>query len=112
MPLAQWIYHLFVFQWLGLFFFESRMGFGCSSSPAIFTWIAAAVAAIMKRCFGLSTIVFYRDDFLIIAESKAECALALDIALMVFMVLGLAVNYEKINSADPGDPVLGHYYRR
>jgi len=95
-PLSPSVYHLFVFWWLGAFFFEARMGFGCSSSPAIFTWIAAAVAAIMKRCFGLSTIVFYLDDFLIVAESEAECGLALDIALLVFMVLGLGVNYGKV----------------
>ena len=95
-PLAESVYHLFVFWWRDAFFFESRMGFGCSSSPAIFTWIAAAVAAIMKRCFGLSTVVFYLDDFLIIAESEAECALALDIALLVFLVLGLGVNYGKV----------------
>lgn len=68
----------------------ANASFGLSPVPAWASTISGFLAAICEGR-GVSRLVFYIDDFLVIADSKEECQRQLDIVLATIVELGLMV---------------------
>ena len=74
---------------------DTRLPFGARLSPGVFHRLTQAVKRIMVRK-GHDLLVVYLDDFLIVANSKQECAEALAILIALLRKLGFAIHWGKV----------------
>ena len=74
---------------------DTRLPFGGKLSPGIFHRLTQAVKRMMARR-GFNLLVVYLDDFLIIAESEAQCAEALNCLIQLLRKLGFAIHWGKV----------------
>ena len=74
---------------------DERLCFGARKSPSIFTQLTQAVIRILAN-IGHSGIVCYVDDFLIVAETHAECLETMSVLQKTLRALGFHINYKKI----------------
>ena len=65
-PLAPNQWHLFGAQWESVYYFFTRLPFGCRSSPKIFDNLSQAVCHIAKTNYRVAHILHLLDDFLTI----------------------------------------------
>ena len=61
------------FKWRDKFYMDAVLPMGCSSSCAIFEAFSSSLHWIAENKLGISAMVHYLDDFLILAESKSKC---------------------------------------
>ena len=76
------------------YFVDTRCPFGLKCSPEIFCRLSTAVRAMLTRR-GIKAVVVYVDDFLILADTEAECARALAVLLELLPRLGFTVSEKK-----------------
>ena len=76
------------------YYADNRLPFGWTGSPEIFCRITQAVR-LMMASRGYNLTIVYVDDFLIIAQTEAECKIALDILLQLLDDLGFTVSPTK-----------------
>ena len=82
--------------WDGALFIDTALPFGLRSAPKIFTALADAAEWILRKA-GVSFIIHYLDDFLIIgAPNSPECRSALRIVMETFARLGLPLAINKL----------------
>ena len=74
---------------------DTRLPFGARKSCQIFSTLTQAVVQIMKNR-GISRILIYMDDFLIITSSQEEGQLAQKELIKVLRELGFHINYKKV----------------
>ena len=74
---------------------DTRLPFGGRLSPGIFHRLTQAVKRMMVRR-GFDLLVVYLDDFLIIAETEAQCAEALNCLIQLLRRLGFAIHWGKV----------------
>lgn len=74
---------------------DTKLPFGAKLSPGIFHRLTQAVKRMMARK-GYNLMVVYLDDFLIIAESQAQCADALNCLVQLLRKLGFAIHWGKV----------------
>ena len=74
---------------------DTKLCFGAKLSPGIFHRLTQAVKRMMARR-GYDLVVVYLDDFLIISESKAECAIALNLLIQLLRRLGFCIHWGKV----------------
>ena len=86
---------LLCFQWNNLFFVDTRLPFGCRTSPAIFNTFADALAWILISCGGIYYLVHYLDDFLMCAPDKATCSQWMTTFNAIFFDIGVPIAREK-----------------
>ncbi len=75
------------------YLYDTRLPFGARKSPSIFHRLTQSVRRMMQRRG--YTILVYLDDFLIVADSKRQCQLAMDTLLSLLRQLGFAIAWEK-----------------
>ena len=73
----------------------TKLPFGAKLSPGIFHRLTQVVKRIMARK-GYNLLVVYLDDFLISAESKIQCAEALNCLVQLLRKLGFAIHWGKV----------------
>ena len=61
------------FRWRDKFYMDAVLPMGCSSSCAIFEAFSSSLHWIAENKLGVSAVVHYLDDFVILAESKSKC---------------------------------------
>ena len=94
-------------QWTGLkwrfdgddhftYMIDERLCFGARKSPSIFTQLTQAVIRILAN-MGHSGIACYLDDFLIVADTHAECVETMSVLQKTLRALGFHINYKKIH---------------
>lgn len=81
------------FKWRNSFYRFTHMIFGLSTAPAVWQYAMDRVCDYL-RSLGLNIIV-YLDDFLLIADSAAQCESQLNIMYAELASLGLNVNHKK-----------------
>ena len=78
-------------QWEGAVYLDAALPFGLCSAPKIFTAVADA-AEWVARSEGVSRVMHYLDDFLILSRpGSTECHQSLETLLDVFRDLGVPV---------------------
>jgi len=95
---------LLCYQWLGQYFFDTRLPFGSRSSPFIFNIFADALAWILIHKFGVSSLVYYLDHFFVCALSFEDFQSKVNTNLKVFRSMGspsLTKNLRDRLSASP-----------
>jgi hypothetical protein len=86
--------------------YDTRLMFGARKSPSIFNELSQAVCRIMKSK-GVSRIIAYLDDFLIISDTFEECQRNMQHLLQTLRALGFAINYSKIRGPSQRLTFLG-----
>lgn len=79
------------------FFIDKRLCFGLRNAPSIFHRISNAITRMMRKK-GISCIVNYLDDFLIVSPSHEECQRALLALIRLLTSLGFGINWKKVVS--------------
>ena len=74
---------------------DTRLLFGGKLSLGIFHRLTQAVKRMMGRK-GFNLVIVYLDDFLLIAESKEDCAQVLNCFRQLLRRLGFAINWGKV----------------
>lgn len=91
---ADW--HLLGMRWRGHYYYEKSLPFGLSSSCALWEEYATAAEWIV-RSLGVTSIVHYIDDTLLVsAGEQHKAAAVMDIVLRVFATLGLPIATDKL----------------
>ena len=108
MPMHPSCYPLLGFQdQQGNFWFESRLCFGLRIAPRMYSCLSSTIAWLFKHLFGISAVVVYIDDFLLISIDETDSALATRAAIMVFALLGMPVQMDKFEQNSPVMVFLG-----
>ena len=82
--------------WDKSLFIDTTLPFGLRSAPKIFTAVADAAEWIARQQ-GVTTILHYLDDFLVIGHpDSAECIANVTLLLSVFEQLGIPVAADKL----------------
>ena len=82
--------------WEGAFYIVTVLPFGLRPAPKIFNAVADAVEWIVRQQ-GVSTIFYYLDDFLLVANPHTgDCGVQLSVLKAVFENLGIPVDMEKL----------------
>ena len=95
---AHW--HLLGFKWTPRggtapsYYIDTRCPFGLKCSPEIFCRITASIK-VMLAAHGVTAVVVYVDDFLILADTQADCAAALELLLKLLRLLGFTISEHK-----------------
>jgi hypothetical protein len=88
------------FEWKGKFYVDTRLPFGLSNAPEIFTRLTNLIRAMLNRR-GIKATVVYVDDFLIVAETEEACAYAWNLLRELLTKLGFTVNMKVHKSVPP-----------
>ena len=76
--------------------FESnRLSFGLRCAPYIFDKLSNFIVKVAKG-YGVSRVVNYLDDFIVIADSAEECLRQRNLVIEVMEYLGFEVSYKKV----------------
>ena len=78
-----------------IYMHDTKLPFGCRLAPGIFHRLTQAVKRMMMRR-GFTALVVYLDDFLIVAPTAKECALALNTLIALLRKLGFRINWSKV----------------
>jgi hypothetical protein len=100
-------YHLLGLRWEGKTYFDRAIPMGCSSSSLIFTTFSDTLKKLAINKFGLTHVVAYLDDFLIIAHSRQQCDTDLKSFLQCCAALNLPVADKKTVGATQVIEFLG-----
>ncbi len=74
---------------------DAKLPFGAKLSPGIFHRLTQAVKRMMARK-GYDLLVVYLDDFLIVSQSRDQCAEALRCLIQLLRKLGFAIHWGKV----------------
>ena len=77
------------------YMFDSRLPFGSNVGPACFHRLSQAVRRCMIRR-GMRGVVAYIDDFLLAAETRAECEEMLSVLIKLLRDLGFSISWQKV----------------
>ena len=92
------VYHTQGYEWLGKFYTDFRIVFGCTSSAAIYNAVMECVEWIVQQRVdaavgtNMAAVRHYLDDFIMIGRDRAICAIATQIMLETFAELGVPLN--------------------
>lgn len=107
LPIRPQDWHLLGMKWRGKFYYDVCLGFGLSSSCALWEEYATAAEWVFKS-LGFEALVHYIDDTLFVCPpglAQAECKKQL--LLSVFKFLGIPVSIEKLEGPVTGLLFLG-----
>ena len=84
-PVRPQDYKLLGMFWQGSYYVDTRLPFGCRSSPFIFNSFVAALAWIIIFVYGITSIIYYLDDFFFAASAESNlCSSYMDTILSCF----------------------------
>ena len=72
--------------------YDTRLPFGASKSPGIFNRLTQSVRRMMER-HGY-TVICYLDDFLVVAQTQAQCLPAMHTLSRLLRRLGFAISWK------------------
>ena len=75
---------------------DTRLAFGCRSSPFIFNTFAEALHWILLNIVGIAFLLHYLDDFLILNPSEEGCSQDMESMKNFCKLLGVPLNEKKI----------------
>ena len=89
-----------------IFFRENRLCFGLKCAPYIFNLLSSLVVDI-ARARGVSRVVNYLDDFLIVGAGEGECMHGRDTLISVLSNMDFAVSWKKVSAPAEVTTFLG-----
>jgi len=92
-PMAEEHRRFIAFKWKGVPYVFNCLVFGLTSSPRIFSKVMKAVVAYL-RAQGIR-MIFYLDDWLILAETKEKLMQQLQMVIKILHELGFTINWVK-----------------
>ena len=107
-PVCPQDWELLGMQWQGHFYHDTCLPFGLRSAPFLFNQYAEALEWIAQHNYGLSHLLHYLDDYLIIGPpASPRCATHLALFLRVCDRLGIPVTMDKVEGPAPVLTFLG-----
>jgi hypothetical protein len=76
---------------------DTRLPFGARPSPTIFHRLSQSVKRMLARK-GITKVVAYQDDFLVIGETYEECICGWISLIQLLMDLGFGISYNKLEA--------------
>lgn len=95
LPIAKNQWHLFGLKWNHLYYFYTRLAFGCRSSPAIFDQLSVAICWIATHNYGIEVIFHLLDDFLTIDRPCADGDRTMALLSLIFSRLSIPLATHK-----------------
>ena len=89
------------------FFVDTRLPFGCRSSPYIFNLFADILQWILISCFLIPHVLHYLDDFFFCGRDKSSCHQYISTAESAFNQLGVPLAPEKLEGPSQVITYLG-----
>ena len=77
------------------YFVDCRLPFGASASPHIFNTLTQSVRHIMAEKYGITGIIAYLDDFLLVASTHQQCMENLNCLMKLLRRLGFSITMIK-----------------
>lgn len=96
-----------VFKTLKGWYRFTRLPFGLSTAPALFSWLTAEVNALL-RINGVSASLVYIDDFIVYADSQTACADALALLKDICRRLNIKLDPDKTEGPTQRITILGY----
>ena len=87
---------LLTYKWGGNYFVDTRLPFGCRSSPFIFNRFADLLCWIFIMYGGVAFLIHYLDDFFFTNYSRESCQRDLDHMVQLCELLGVPLAPDKI----------------
>ena len=106
-PIRPAQYHLYCIRWQGLYYFYTRLSFGCRSSPVIFDEFSKAVCWIAEHNYGINFILHLLDDFLTIDKPGMDANKTMFALLQLFSHLNVPLSAHKTTGPTPVIEYLG-----
>ncbi|CAG2227747.1 unnamed protein product [Mytilus edulis] len=94
-PIHPSLWHLYGFKWENMYYFYTRLAFGCRSSPKIFDNLSIAMCWILHNNYGINTVLHLLDDFLTIDRPSANADATMKILVSVFASLEIPIAKHK-----------------
>ena len=88
------------------FYRFTRLPFGLSTAPALFSWLTAEVNAILRRR-GIAASMVYIDDFVVYGDAQLDCARALSLLKEVCSRLNIKLDPDKTEGPVQRLTILG-----
>lgn len=89
-------YHLLGMRWRGMFYFDLVAPFGLASACQLWETIATALHWVIEQHLGITTVVHYVDDFLLVSVTEPVAAARRDAVLRLCSLLGVTISMEKL----------------
>ncbi|XP_056009466.1 uncharacterized protein LOC130051521 [Ostrea edulis] len=102
---SQW--HLFLLKWKGLYYFYTKLAFGCRSSPRIFDCLAEAICWIATHNYGIKHILHLLDDFITFEEPEKCGERNMALLMLIFKRLNIPIAKHKTEGPDTTITFLG-----
>ncbi|XP_062592347.1 uncharacterized protein LOC134253776 [Saccostrea cucullata] len=102
---SQW--HLFCLKWKGLYYFYTKLAFGCRSSPRIFDCLAQAICWIATHNYGIKYILHLLDDFITFEEPDNCGERNMALLMLIFKRLNIPIAKQKTEGPDTTITFLG-----
>ncbi|VDI44417.1 Hypothetical predicted protein [Mytilus galloprovincialis] len=81
--------------WNDMYYFYTRLAFGCRSSPKIFDTLSVAICWILQNNYGLRHVLHLLDDFLLINNPYVDATRNMNTMLYVFNSLKIPLSAHK-----------------
>ncbi|XP_048243053.1 uncharacterized protein LOC125375982 [Haliotis rufescens] len=94
-PLSLEYWPYFGFKWEGLYYFYTRLAFGCRSSPKIFDPLSQAICWILKHNHDFLHVLHLLDDFLVIDPPGHDAESTMSTILSLFKRLNIPLALHK-----------------
>ncbi|CAG2225805.1 unnamed protein product [Mytilus edulis] len=94
-PIHPSLWHLYGFKWENMYYFYTRLAFGCRSSPKIFDNLSIAMCWILHNNYGINTVLHLLDDFLTIDRPSANADATMKTLVSVFASLEIPIAKHK-----------------
>jgi hypothetical protein len=95
------------FEWQGQKYVFGRVPFGVRCGSRLFSSVALTINWLLKHVFMCEITISYCDDFLLIASSEENCETLSAIFELVMQLLGVPLQGDKIEIAQPEIVFLG-----
>ncbi|CAG2233319.1 unnamed protein product [Mytilus edulis] len=90
-----------------MYYFYTRLAFGCRSSPKIFDTLSVAICWILQNNYGLRHVLHLLDDFLLINNPYVDATRNMNTMLYVFNSLKIPLSAHKTGGPSTSLEYLG-----
>ncbi|CAG2199581.1 unnamed protein product [Mytilus edulis] len=94
-PVHNSLWRFYGLKWNDMYYFYTRLAFGCRSSPKIFDTLSVAICWILQNNNGLRHVLHLLDDFLLINNPYVDSTRNMNTMLYVFNSLKIPLSAHK-----------------
>ncbi|CAG2236810.1 unnamed protein product [Mytilus edulis] len=94
-PVHNSLWRFYGLKWNDMYYFYTRLAFGCRSSPKIFDTLSVAICWILQNNYGLRHVLHLLDDFLLINNPYVDATRNMNTMLYVFNSLKIPLSAHK-----------------